>query len=207
MFGLEQAEADPSGPTLRKYAAPFFIWDRCPHVRRLVDEGKCLSRYHAKNMRSILKNHLFPDPICKLKGSAIKRADILDYRERLIGSKGSTRTAQNAVSALRTILKEAYFREDIDRDPTQGIGVTTYRANEVGIFTEEELRTLFPAEPPGPWQDLYDYGVILTAATTGMRRGEILALTWECARFDRGTIDVVQARKDRHELGLPSGIR
>ena len=203
MAALEQTEADPSGPTLRKYAEPFFVWGRCPHVRRLVDEGKSISRYHAKNMRSILKNHLFPDPICKLKISEIKRADILDYRERLIGSKGYTRTVQNAASALKTILKEAYFREDIDRDPTQGIGVTSYKAKEVGIFTEEELRELFPAKPSGPWKDVYDYGVFLTAATTGMRRGEILALTWECVHVDRGTIDVVQAWKDRHELGLP----
>ena len=203
MTALEKSEADPSGPTLGKYAARFFIWDRCPHVRRLVDEGKSITRYHVKDMRRILENHLFDDPITKLKLSAIKRADILDYRERLIGKMGYTRTVQKAVSALKTILKEAYFREDIDRDPTQGIGVTTYRAKEIGIFTEDELQRVFPPDPPGPWQDLSDYAVFLTAATTGMRRGEILALTWASIQFDRSKIEVRQAWKDRHELGLP----
>jgi hypothetical protein len=75
----------------------------------------------------------------------IKRADILDFRERLIERMGYTRTVQKAVSVLKTILKEAYFREDIARDPTAGIGVTKYNPKEVSIFTEEELQTLFPA--------------------------------------------------------------
>jgi integrase len=36
-----------------------------------------------------------------------------------------------------------------------------------------------------------------------MRRGEILALTWEFVHVDRDAIEVMQAWKDRHELGLP----
>ena len=36
-----------------------------------------------------------------------------------------------------------------------------------------------------------------------MRRGEILALNWESVHFDEHYIEVRQARKDRHEMGLP----
>ena len=100
----------------------------------------------------------------KLKSDAIKRADILGYRERLIEKLGYTRTVQKAVSVVKTILKEAYFREDLNRDPTSGIGITKYQATEIGTFSEKELQKLFPPEPPGPWQDIYDYAVFLTAA-------------------------------------------
>jgi len=203
LHAFEETQIDPGGPRLKTYASPYFIWDKCPHVRRLTSEGKSITKYHVKDMRNIMDNHLFTDPITKLKLPEIKRAHILDFRERLIEKLGYTRTVQKAVSVLKTILKEAYFREDIARDPTAGIGVTKYKPKEIGTFTEEELKQLFPATSPGPWKDLHDYSVFLTAATTGMRRGEILALSWEHVYFDEGFIQVQQAWKDRHEIGLP----
>lgn len=200
---LEKEAGDPGGPTVRKYADPFFVWETCPHVKRLVAEGKSITRYHVKDMRRILENHLLTDPVAKVRLGALKRSHILDFRERLIEKLGYTRTVQKAVGVLKTILKEAYFREDISRDPTVGIGVSRYQPKEIGVFTAEELQTLFPASPPGPWEDLNDYAVFLTAATTGMRRGEILALTWECVDFKEQAIEIRQAWKDRHEMGPP----
>ena len=200
---LDAEKPDPSGPTLRKYAAPFFVWETCPHVKRLVAEGKSITRYHVKDMRRILENHLLTDSIAKVRLGKLKRFHILDYRERLVEKLDYTRTVQKAVGVLKTILKEAYFREDISRDPTVGIGVSRYQPKEIGAFTAEELKALFPAIPPGPWGDLTGYAVFLTAATTGMRRGEILALTWECVSFKEQTIEIRQAWKDRHEMGPP----
>lgn len=92
MEALEEHEADPSGPTLRKYADTFFMWGKCPHIRRLLSEGKSITRYHVRDMRSIMENHLFIDPLAELRIAAIKRAGILDYRERLIEKLGYTRT-------------------------------------------------------------------------------------------------------------------
>ena len=48
-----------------------------------------------------------------------------------------------------------------------------------------------------------DYTVFLTAATTGMRRSEILSLTWSRLDLMNGLIKVEQAWKDTDELGLP----
>ncbi len=196
-------EPQPQGAVFRRYAKPFFLWDSCPHVRRLLNEGRSISRYHVKNMRRVLENHVFTDKIARVRISEIKRVDILDFRERLVEKMGYTRTVQQSVSVLKTILKEAYFREDINRDPTAGVGVTRYQPAEIGTFSAKELRSLFPAKPPGPWKDLAGYGVFLTAATTGMRRGEILALAWGCVHLEDGYLEIRQAWKDRHELGPP----
>ena len=129
-------------------------------------------------LRRILENHVLTDSIATVRLGKLKRSHILDFRERLIEKLGYTRTVQKAVGVLKTILKEAFFREDISRDPTVGIGVSRYQPKEIGVFTAEELKTLFPEKPPGPWGDLTGYAVFLTAATTGMRRGEILALPY-----------------------------
>lgn len=32
--------------TFRRYANPYFDWDRCPHVRRLREEGKSIIHRH-----------------------------------------------------------------------------------------------------------------------------------------------------------------
>lgn len=154
-------------------------------------------------MRSIMENHLLTDPVVKVRLAALKRSHILDYRERLIEKLGYTRTVQEAVGVLKTILKEAYFREDISRDPTVGIGSTRYQPKEIGVFTADELKKLFPAVPPGPGGNLTGYTVFLMAAITGMWRGEILALTWECVSFQEKCIEIRQAWKDRHEMGPP----
>ena len=200
---LEKESDDPGGPTVRKYAVPFFIWETCPHVNRLVTEGKSITRYHVRDMRRVLERHLLTDSIADVRLGKLKRSHILDYRGRLVEKLDYTRTVQKAVGVLKTILKEAYFREDISRDPTVGIGVSRYQPKEIGTFTIEELEALFPAKPPGPWRDLTSYAVFLTAATTGMRRGEILALAWECVDFGERSIKVCQAWKDRHEIGPP----
>ena len=193
----------PRGPTLREYAEPYFVWESCPHVRRLLGEGKSIEHRHVSNMRRMIQNHLFTDPIANIRLPELKRAHILDFRDRLLDKLGFTRTVQMTMSGLKTILKEAYFREEIERDPTEGVGNTRYDAEDTGIFTGEELKQLFPLRIPGPWTSLLSYAVFLTAAVTGMRRGEILALEWQHISFMRSCISVRQAWKDIEVLGDP----
>ena len=195
--------AVPAGPSLREYADRYYIWETCPHVRRLLSEGKSITRYHVKDMRRILENHVFTDEIADMRLPEIKRAHVLDFRERLVEAMGFSRTVQKTMSVLKIILKEAFFREEIERDPTAGIGNTKYEAASVGTFTEDELRMLFPRKVPDPWGDINAYAVFMTAAVTGMRRGEILALEWQHVNFTRDCFMIRQAWKDRHELGKP----
>jgi len=195
-----------SNLTLREYSEPFWIWETCPHVDRLRGEGKSITKNHVKIQRSIMENHLFPDPIVSIPIGEITRDDILQFRSRLIKKHGYTRTVQKAMGILKTILKEAYFREHIDRDPTVGIGKIKYEQKEAGVFSTEELRKMF-REIPGIWTDIKGYCAFLLAATTGMRRGEILALKWKDIDFTQGIITIERAWKDRKELGLPKWNR
>jgi len=62
-------------------------------------------------MRCVLEYHVLTDRIAKLRISEIKRADMLDFRERLAEKLDYTRTMQQTLSALKIVLIEVYFRE------------------------------------------------------------------------------------------------
>ena len=136
-----------------------------------------------------------------MKIHEIRRSQILDFRERL-KKKAGINTVDKVISTVKTILSEAYFREDIDRDPGSRIGIIKHEKRERGILTKEELRALF-LEMPGPWSNLLTYSVFNLAAKTGMRCGEILSLMWGQIDFDRSIINIEQAWKDSTTIGLP----
>lgn len=193
-------------PLLKEFSADFFVWDRCPHCTKLRDEGKQITKRHAHHQRLLLEKYLLTDTIAEKPLGSITRADILDYRSRLAKLLGSkVNTANKALGVLKTILKEALFREDIARDPTAGVGNLKEDRGEAGIFTAEELRKLFPVVGLGPWKNIQEKTVFLVAASTGMRRGEILALRWRHVDFDRARVKIEEAWKGpgREEIGTP----
>jgi integrase len=188
--------------SFRKYAAPFFIWERCPHVRRLREEGKSITRRHATIQRQRLKKHIFKDPFARKRLSEITRADVLDLRSRLL-KKNAPATVNKALGIVKVIFREALYREEINRDPTAGVGRVKYHGVERGIFTVEELCTLFPDHGYGPWKDVQDYTCFYLAAVTGLRRGEILALRWRHIDLERQALTVCEAWKGGGEIGPP----
>jgi integrase len=149
-------------------------------VNRLRQEGKSIGDTHIEKCRSWLTRYILEDRALVRKPiGSITRADLLDYRNRLIEKLGDKKNTINKVMAtLKVIFKEAYFRQDISFDPTQGIGNIKEERKEPGIFTTKELKAHFPDESYGPWKDIWDYTCFLVAATTGMRKSEVLALQW-----------------------------
>jgi hypothetical protein len=142
--------------TFRQYAEPYFEWERCPHIRRLREEGKSITRRHAMIQRQRLKKHILPDPFADKRMPEITRADVLDLRSRLL-TMCSPATVNKALGIVKVIFREAVYREEINRDPTAGVGRIKEHRKERGIFTVEELRVLFPDHGYGPWRDVHDY--------------------------------------------------
>ncbi|ADK81882.1 tyrosine-type recombinase/integrase [Sediminispirochaeta smaragdinae] len=187
-----------------------YTWDRCPHVRRLRDEGKAITKRHVQDSRNIIKSHILcckdfvNKPIAKMR-----RSDVLEFRSFMLDRVGP-RTVNKALSIVKAVIREAIFQEVIDRDPTIGVSkVKLTEKKEPGVFTKEELLLMFPEKGIGPWKSITDHTVFLTAASTGMRRSEILALRWENVNLEKQFINVVEAFKDYRmiEIGKPKWER
>jgi integrase len=195
-----------------EYASMFFVWGKCPHVRRLLDEGKEITRRWADHQRGWLlryvigdaKAKIAPDPLALKPLGEITRADLVDFRSRLLGKLGEKRnTANKVMGTVKVIFKEALFREEISRDPTFKLGTMREYRQEPGVFTQEEIRALFPSEGLGPWKDKITFTCFLLAAESGMRRGEIIVLRWGNVDFDKARIYVTEAWKGGKEIGAP----
>ena len=175
--------------SLRDYIEPFYLWDRCPHIARLIAEKKQISKRHAINQRILIDKFILKDSIADKNLHELRRGDVLDFRQRLLTSQ-SDRQTNRIIGVLKTCIKEGVYREEIDRDPTLGIGNIHHEAAERGIFTVDEIRRIFPKADPGPWADLQAYTCFLLAATIGLRRGEVLALRWKDVDFEKHEINV-----------------
>ena len=95
--------------TFQKYAEPFYNWECCPHIRRLREEGKSITRRHAKIQRQRLEKHIVSDPFAKKRLSEITRADVLDLCSRLL-VKCSPATVNKALGIVKVIYREALYR-------------------------------------------------------------------------------------------------
>ena len=71
-------------PTFCRYAEPFFLGDRCPHLRRVLEETGRFTQRHARIQRRRLENHVFHDSFAAKRLSEITRTDIFDLRSRLL---------------------------------------------------------------------------------------------------------------------------
>jgi integrase len=151
------------------------------------------------------------------KRRALKPATALDYRQVLdayllpaIGSvsisrmtpehveacmrdRNATRTAQKVRMVAGAVLRSA-GREDVAAS-IKPVKVTYSGA--VDCFSPEELNALLRAT-----EDDQQRAIILTAALTGLRRGEVVALTWRDVDFAQNAIRV-RANVSRGQLVTP----
>lgn len=133
--------------------------------------GKRLSpRYCLENTR-ILNSFLIPY-FGNYQLTDITKRVIKDFRNYLKTKGYSGSTINHALSCLKMILEYAEEYELIQAVPKIE-RASNQIENPRGILTPEEIKRLFAIQ----WEDQRAYVCALLSASTGMRLGEILALT------------------------------
>jgi len=146
----------------------------CDQHLRYLEHDKQRKRTYVRDARSTINAHLVPEfgrdtPVEEIATEAIEA-----YRDRLLGGGLSHRTVQKTLILLGGILSRAKRKRWIAANPMDGVEkVTVRRSEEFNVLSIEQVHAVAQAAA-----DALMSALILVAAFTGLRQGELLALRW-----------------------------
>ena len=106
----------------------------------------------------------------------------------------SARTVHHHHRVLSAALKQAVILGWLARNPTAHVEPPRPARTEMHVLDQPQTGKLLKAAKDSPI-----YLPILIAVTTGMRRGEILAMRWRDFNFQSGTLSVAQTLEETGE--------
>lgn len=116
-----------------------------------------------------------------------------------------TTLSANSVNKVHKILKALYTKAyDLDMVPKNimlAVVSPKFDRKEIKIFSMEEIRLILETCMNNKRLKHY-YPMVLLAATTGMRLGEVLGLRWCDVLFETSEVYIRQALQNSSEIGL-----
>ena len=116
--------------------------------------------------------------------SEIRRPDVQDLADRMLGEGFDPSTIRNTLMPLRAIFRRALVRGDVSVNPTTGFELAAVRGRRERIASPDEAGQLLAALP------ISDRALWATAMYGGLRRGELMALRWNDVDLAAGKINV-----------------
>jgi integrase len=160
------------------------------------------------NRRNRVKNHIRPSPIANVKLSQLTAAGARGYYDWLL-AKTSIRMANEVFCELRAALALAHSNDLVKQNVAASIKLKKARPKEKKLvgrdLPEKEEVTLLLQTAPDWWRALF-----IVAVFTGMRSGELRALTWGDVDFRKKVINVRRGADAWGRIGLPksrAGVR
>jgi integrase len=192
------------------------------YMRAWVDTAETLSvsPKTAQRYREIIEGQIVPHigmhPLQKLKA-----ANIADWHAKLLragardGSPLKARTVAHCHRLLNKALADATKRELLTRNPAALLSAPRVTAAAVAILSADEVKAVLAA-----LRDELIYPQVFLLLSTGLRRGELMALKWSDVDFDSGKLRIersvektqkglrIKAPKTKHgwrTISLPAG--
>ena len=150
---------------------------KAPHLKKTT-----FSRY-----RDIYNNHIVKSDLVYKKVSSLKLHTIQSYYNNLFNNGMSNSMLKQIHKLIGSCIRYAYDNNIITKDFTRGLVIpkNEEEENNINPFTLEEQKA-FENAIKGEFYEV----LFLTALYSGLRRGELLALTWNDIDFTNKTINV-----------------
>lgn len=136
--------------------------------------------------KSICELHLIKDlgdyELVELKHNVLQ-----DFLLEMINNKYSTNTIKGIVSVLKQALRLAVTLEFIDKEYCSSLKLPTNEEKEISVFTKKEQQII---ESFCLNHKRKNYIGIVICLYTGIRLGELLALTWDDIDFNSNLLTI-----------------
>ena len=176
----------------------------------LADAGRKPS--HVESVRYHLSKHIEP-MLGEMQARDVEERDVQRLVERLHRERKAPKTVRNVIGTLHSVLGLAVDRRLLARNPCDMAKLPDVRRDEtIRFLTQAELERVLTAPPPPhaaqaerDWWPVVRL-LVVTAAMTGMRLGELRALRW--GDLDMAAMKVrVRQSYVRGEYGSPKSRR
>lgn len=156
---------------------------------------------HLESVRSRLELYVYPQWGTRMLDE-IQPIEVSEWLQQLHGSGKAALTVRGAYQAFHTPITWAMRNGLVDADPCRGVSCPTDHNEPVGAPNSEAIRrTIYQARKSPRWQAL-----IVLAAVTGLRRGELAGLQWGDIGDDYLVVKRAISGKDRI-VGPPKSAR
>lgn len=140
----------------------------------------------------IVRNHLIPF-FKKKELRNIRQRDIISFQDKLLDSKASASYVKKIHSILSAVFNFAIKNEYITVNPARIVGnVDLKERKHINYWTLDEFKAFIKHVD----DEMY-YALFMTLYYSGMRRGELLALTWGDIDFENNTININKTVEDK----------
>lgn len=163
--------------TFGAYAAAWWT-ETCPYCEGRLARGTSISMGYRNVRRSWLERHVLPR-FKDVKLSRLTTRMIEAWIMELRKGELSATSINHALRTLKIMTGEAVRLGYLSTDPAKSVRQLKESPEERGILTLAEIRKLFDENKLGEvWAgDFRHFALNLTAASCGLRLGEVLGLT------------------------------